>query len=98
MSSYSVVDIYRPRTMPSYTYINRTAGSDGVTYEAKLRRALSSPGTLVSITGASKTGKTVCTARSSRKAAPSPSAERKSSGQRISGNKLRRNWNSRTSG
>ena len=59
MSSYSVAEVFRPKAMPSYTYVNRIASGDGVTYEAKLKKALSSTGSLISITGASKTGKTV---------------------------------------
>ena len=57
MAEYKIQDIFRPKSMPSYTYINRTEKNQ--TYESKLQRALQNTGTLISITGASKTGKTV---------------------------------------
>lgn len=55
---YSIEDVFRPASYPTYTYINRKFDRDN-TYESKLKRALRSSGRLISITGASKTGKTV---------------------------------------
>ncbi|MBR3622391.1 MAG: hypothetical protein IKN43_03460 [Selenomonadaceae bacterium] len=57
MANLKPQDVFRPKSMPLYTYINRMEKTE--TYEAKLKRALDNPGTLVSIVGASKTGKTV---------------------------------------
>ena len=60
MRNHNIADVFRPKTMPSYTYINRMADrASGITYEAELQKALSNSGSLISITGASKTGKTV---------------------------------------
>lgn len=59
MPMYNIAEVFRPKAMPSHTYVNRIASGDGVTYESKLKRALGSTGSLISITGASKTGKTV---------------------------------------
>lgn len=60
MKTHNIDDVFRPKTMPSYTYINRMADrANGITYEAELKKALSNSGSLISITGASKTGKTV---------------------------------------
>lgn len=58
MKECHVVDVFRPNTMPSYTYINRQE-KRGTTYEAKLRRALQKVGSLIVISGGSMTGKTV---------------------------------------
>lgn len=58
MDKYRVTDVFRPNTMPSYTYINRQE-KQGTTYETKLRRALQKTGSLIAISGGSKTGKTV---------------------------------------
>jgi len=58
MKECHVVDVFRPNTMPSYTYINRQE-KRGTTYEAKLRRALQKMGSLIVISGGSMTGKTV---------------------------------------
>lgn len=58
MKKYHVVDIFRPNSMPSYTYINRQE-KHGTTYETKLKRALQKVGSLIAISGGSKTGKTV---------------------------------------
>lgn len=55
---YNIEDVFRPASYPRYTYINRKFDRDN-TYESKLKRALRSPGRLISITGPSKTGKTV---------------------------------------
>ena len=57
MANLKPQDVFRPKSMPLYTYISRMEKTE--TYEAKLKRALDNPGTLVSIVGASKTGKTV---------------------------------------
>lgn len=56
--NYKAEDIFRPTSFPKYTYINRMF-ANGSSYEAKLKKALHSSGRLISITGASKTGKTV---------------------------------------
>ncbi len=58
MKKYNVADVFRPNTMPSYTYVNRQEKS-GNTYETKLKRALQKQGSLIVISGGSKTGKTV---------------------------------------
>ncbi len=58
MKKYQVAEVFRPNTMPSYTYINRQE-KRGTTYEAKLKRALQKVGSLIAISGGSKTGKTV---------------------------------------
>ncbi len=57
-SKYYIEDVFRPTSFPIYTYVNRKFDNSS-TYEMKLQRALRSPGRLISITGASKTGKTV---------------------------------------
>ena len=59
MPKVEIADVFRPGAMPSYTYINRLATTNGITYEAKLRKALAKTGSLVLITGGTKTGKTV---------------------------------------
>lgn len=58
MKKYTVTDVFRPNTMPSYTYINRQE-RNGTTYETKLKRALQKEGSLIAISGSSKIGKTV---------------------------------------
>ena len=58
MKKYHVAEVFRPNTMPSYTYINRQE-KRGTTYETKLKRALQKMGSLIAISGGSKTGKTV---------------------------------------
>lgn len=58
MKKYRVAEVFRPNTMPSYTYINRQE-KRGTTYETKLKRALQKVGSLIAISGGSKTGKTV---------------------------------------
>lgn len=58
MKKYQVAEVFRPNTMPSYTYINRQE-KRGTTYETKLKRALHKTGSLIAISGGSKTGKTV---------------------------------------
>ena len=57
MTKYKIQDIFRPKSMPLYTYVSRSEKNQ--TYESKLQRALDNTGTLISITGASKVGKTV---------------------------------------
>ena len=52
-----VEDVFRPKTYPTYTYVDRLSGHS--TYEKKMRRAIRTPGNLVVISGASKSGKTV---------------------------------------
>lgn len=58
MKSHDVSDVFRPRAFPTLTYVSRYVDTEE-TYEEMLKRALRNTGTLVSITGASKTGKTV---------------------------------------
>lgn len=58
MKKYRVADVFRPNMMPSYTYVNRQE-KRGTTYETKLKRALQKVGSLITISGGSKTGKTV---------------------------------------
>lgn len=57
-TTYDAADVFRPRAFPTLTYVTRAADSDD-SYETMLQRALRTPGTLISVTGASKTGKTV---------------------------------------
>lgn len=57
-TEFMAEDVFRPTSFPKYTYVDRCF-SNGNTYEAKLKKALRSSGRLISITGASKTGKTV---------------------------------------
>ena len=59
MQKIKISDVFRPGSMPSYTYINRLATANGVTYESKLKKALARTGNLVLIIGGTKTGKTV---------------------------------------
>ena len=55
----SLSDVFSPGVMPELTYINRTPQGEKMTYEAKLKKALLKNGNLISITGGTKTGKTV---------------------------------------
>lgn len=55
---YAVEEVFRPTSFPQHTYIDRAISSDD-TYEFRLKKALRSPGRLISITGSSKSGKTV---------------------------------------
>jgi len=55
---YTAEDIFRPTSFPWHTYIDRKVSEDD-TYEFRLKKALRSSGRLVSITGTSKSGKTV---------------------------------------
>ncbi len=55
----SLSDVFSPGVMPDLTYINRTPQGEKMTYEAKLKKALLKNGNLISITGGTKTGKTV---------------------------------------
>ncbi|TWH48877.1 hypothetical protein [Sporomusa sp. KB1] len=57
-SKYAIEEIFRPTSFPQYTYIDREISTDD-TYELRLKKALRSPGRLISITGSSKSGKTV---------------------------------------
>lgn len=57
MNKPQINEVFRPNSMPSYTYINRL--QNHIAYEKKLQRALEQPGKIVSIVGGSKTGKTV---------------------------------------
>ena len=52
-------EIFRPSSMPLYTYVNRSANRRGTTYEEELELALAQTGNLITITGGTKTGKTV---------------------------------------
>ena len=49
------IDVFTPNDFPAYTYVQR-AGDD---LEKKLQRALDTPKVVVSISGPSKSGKTV---------------------------------------
>lgn len=51
-------DVFQPKAFPKLTYIDRSIDEDS-TYEEELQEALEDTGTLVVITGASKSGKTV---------------------------------------
>jgi len=55
---YTAEDIFRPTSFPRHTYIDRKVSSED-TYEFRLKKALRSSGRLISITGTSKSGKTV---------------------------------------
>ena len=55
---YAASDVFKPYQYPEHTYvIRKTSGNE--TYEARLEKALKIPGLLISITGASKSGKSV---------------------------------------
>ncbi|WP_185753717.1 hypothetical protein [Selenomonas sp. AB3002] len=54
-----LADVFAPGSMPDHTYINRSSEENGVTYEARLEKALMKKGNLISITGGTKTGKRV---------------------------------------
>ena len=51
-------EVFQPKAFPKLTYIDRSMDEDS-TYEEELQDALEDTGTLVVITGASKSGKTV---------------------------------------
>lgn len=51
-------DVFKPCNFPQHTYITRES-KDGIDYEQRLNLALSISGTLISIIGSSKMGKTV---------------------------------------
>ena len=51
-------DVFRPCNFPEHTYITRES-KDGIDYEQRFKLALNISGTLISIIGASKMGKTV---------------------------------------
>ena len=52
-------DVFQPNAVPNHTYIDRSFDEYGDTYTEQLQKALMNPGTLIAITGASKSGKTV---------------------------------------
>ena len=55
---YLANDVFKPYQYPLHTYvIRKTSGNE--TYEARLERSLKIPGLLISITGSSKSGKSV---------------------------------------
>ncbi len=54
-----LTDVFAPGSMPEHTYVNRSVEGGGITYEAKLKKALMKKGNLISITGGTKTGKSV---------------------------------------
>lgn len=56
---FAIEEVFRPKSMPDFTYVERKSRKSGTTYERSLKRALQAEGTLISITGASKSGKTV---------------------------------------
>ena len=51
-------EVFQPKAFPSLTYVDRRF-DDGISYEEEFRAALADKGTLVVVTGASKSGKTV---------------------------------------
>ena len=55
---YNIEDIFRPTSFPEHTYVDRII-ADEDSYEFRLKKALRSAGRLISITGTSKSGKTV---------------------------------------
>ena len=55
---YKPREVFQPKAFPKLTYIDRSMDEDS-TYEEELENALEDTGTLVVITGASKSGKTV---------------------------------------
>lgn len=57
-NKYAIEEIFQPTSFPQHTYIDRAISTDD-TYELRLKKALRSPGRLISITGSSKSGKTV---------------------------------------
>ena len=52
-------DVFKPNALPDHTYVDRRIDEYGDTYTEQLQKALLNPGTLIVITGASKSGKTV---------------------------------------
>lgn len=52
-------DVFKPNALPDHTYVDRRIDEYGDTYTEQLQKALLNPGTLIAITGASKSGKTV---------------------------------------
>ncbi|MDL5362253.1 hypothetical protein [Halalkalicoccus sp. NIPERK01] len=59
MSNPSVQEVFVPGTLPTYTYVDRGDNE----FEEQLRRGLKTPGKVVSISGPSKSGKTVLVRR-----------------------------------
>ena len=55
---YKPGEVFQPKAFPKMTYIDRSFDEDS-TYEEELQEALEDTGTLVVITGSSKSGKTV---------------------------------------
>ena len=55
--NYSAEMIFQPKSYPVYTYVDRSLGNS--TYEKRMKRAIRTPGNLVVVSGASKSGKTV---------------------------------------
>lgn len=54
---YSAESVFQPKSYPVHTYVDRTIGMS--TYAKRMQRAIRTPGNLVVISGASKSGKTV---------------------------------------
>lgn len=52
-------DVFKPNALPDHTYVDRRIDEYGDTYTEQLQKALLNHGTLIAITGASKSGKTV---------------------------------------
>ena len=52
-------DVFKPNALPDHTYVDRRIDEYGDTYTEQLQKALLNSGTLIAITGASKSGKTV---------------------------------------
>lgn len=57
-------EVFRPKAFPIHTYVDRVGKRNGDTYEARLNRALRITGSLIVISGPSKSGKTVLCHRS----------------------------------
>lgn len=58
-----IEDVFQPTIAPSFTYIDRLATPEE-TYQFRLEKALRTPGRLISISGPSKSGKTVLCSKS----------------------------------
>ena len=58
-----IEDVFQPTVAPSFTYIDRLL-SPTETYRGRLEKALRTPGRLISISGPSKSGKTVLCSKS----------------------------------
>lgn len=59
MNKVRYTDVFKPNTYPNLTYVTRISPHVNYTYEERLEQALEMEGVLISITGPSKSGKTV---------------------------------------